>query len=283
MEKRTKGQTILMWVVFALFVIYAATLLFPFCWCLLNSFKSRGDFNFNIWGLPEEWVFENWVNCFNLSYNGVNILGMFGNSLIYMVGCTTVSMLSCSVTAYVLSKYQFRGRSAFNTTAIVLMMIPSMGSMAATYRLYHTLGFYNTYWGIIVTSCGGFGMGFVLLYGFFKNLSWAYAEAALVDGAGHFRIFFQIMLPQALPALGAVGIMQCIGIWNDYFTIYMYAPDKVTIALGLQNLVTANDYGKVSYPELFSVMIISIIPVVAVFAIFQKTIMENTVSGGIKG
>ena len=91
------------------------------------------------------------------------------------------------------------------------------------------------------------------------------------------------MLPQALPALGAVGIMQCIGIWNDYFTIYMYAPDKVTIALGLQNLVTANDYGKVSYPELFSVMIISIIPVVAVFAIFQKTIMENTVSGGIKG
>lgn len=96
------------------------------------------------------------------------------------------------------------------------MMIPTMGSMAAMYRLYNTIGLINTYTGIFITAMGGFGSGFLLLYGFYRNLSWTYAEAAQIDGAGHFRIYFGIMLPMAVPALTAVGILTGIGFWNDY-------------------------------------------------------------------
>lgn len=268
---------------FVLFVLYAASLLFPFVWCFINSFKDRKEFIFNIWGFAETPVWSNWIDCFHLTYNDVNIFGMFLNSTIYMIGCTAVSIFFCCCTAYTIAKYRFVGRNFLYTLAYVLMMIPAVGSTAATYKLFNQLNFYDTYWGIILTSCGGFGMSFVYLYGFFKNLSWSYAEAALVDGAGHFRIFFEIMIPMAIPSVAAVAVLQMIGIWNDYFTVYMYAPSKVTIAVGLKGLVDSTSYGKISYPQLFAVMLISIVPVVAVYAAFQKTIIDNTSVGGLKG
>lgn len=283
MTKRSVVAKVVMWVFFAIFVIYAITLIFPFVWCLMNTFKSKFEFLDNVWALPGGFNMTNWAKGFTIRANtGVNLFGMFGNSLIFVVGCTGLSMFSSAVTAYVVSKYRFPGRSFIYTFAIIIMMIPSIGSLAATYKLFISLKLYNTYLGILITSLGGFGSSFLLLYGYFKNISWSYAEAAFVDGAGQFRTFFVIMMPMALPALGAVGILQAIGVWNDFFTIYMYAPELTTIAVGLQYLVdTLKSTG--DYPLLFSVMILSIIPIIVIFIIFQKTIMENTAVGGLKG
>lgn len=152
--------------------------------------------------------------------------------------------------------------------------------MAAMYRLYNNIHLIDTYTGIFITAMGGFGTGFLLLYGFYKNLSWAYAEAAQIDGAGHFRIYFTIMLPMAAPALVAVGILQGIGYWNDYFTVYMYAPGKANIAYGIQRIYAG---ARTNLPSVFAAMMLSILPVLAVFACFQKTIMNNTAVGGVKG
>lgn len=281
--KKPLSQRIAMRIAFVIFIVYAFTLLYPFMWCFLNSFKTRAEFRDDIWSLPKYWYIENWVNCMQMTYNGVNILNMFKNSLIYTVGCTAASVFFSSVTAYVLAKYKFPGSSSFYSLAFILMMIPMVGNTAATYKLYHDLKFYNTYWGLILASCGGFGMCFILLYGFFKNLSWTYAEAAFMDGGGHFLVFFKIMFPMALPAISAMAIQTAIGVWNDYFTFYMYAPDKVTIALGLHGLVTQNQYNKISYPQLFAAMMISMIPVIAVYASCKKFIVKNTTLGGIKG
>ena len=118
------------------------------------------------------------------------------------------------------------------------------------------------------------------LYAFFKNLSWSYAEAAQIDGAGHFHIYFRIMLPIAMPALISVGVLLAIGFWNDYFTIYMYAPEKATIAYGIQRI---SAQAGVNMPQVFAAMMLSIVPVLIVFACFQKTIMQNTAIGGLKG
>ena len=86
-----------------------------------------------------------------------------------------------------------------------------------------------------------------------------------------------------MPAISAIAIQGAIGIWNEYFTFYMYAPDKVTIALGLYSLQAANQYGKISYPELFAAMMISAIPVIVIYAASQNFIIKNTTLGGIKG
>ena len=270
-----------MWVMFALFVIYSITLIYPFVWCLINSFKAFDDFLFNVNGLPETWTLLNWKESFTLTIdNNVTIPKMYLNSFILTVGCTFLSLFSCGSAAYILTKYDFPGRSAVYTAAVVIMMIPTMGSMAAMYKLYNDIGLINTYTGVFITAMGGFGSGFLLLYGFFKNLSWSYAEAAQIDGAGHFRVFFQIMLPMATPALISVGILQAIGFWNDYFTVYMYAPEKATIAYGIQRI---NSEAGVDLPKVFAAMMLSILPILIVFACFQKVIMNNTSVGGLKG
>ena len=279
--KRSGTDLAFMWIMFALFVLYAISLLFPFVWCLMNSFKGMQEFFYNVNGLPEKWYFDNWKNSLTLSIdNNITIPQMYLNSVILTVGCTFFSMFSCSATAYVLTKFDFYGKSAIYTAAIVIMMIPTMGSMAAMYRLYNTIGLINTYTGIFITAMGGFGSGFLLLYGFYKNLSWTYAEAAQIDGAGHFRIYFGIMLPMAVPALTAVGILTGIGFWNDYFTVYMYAPEKANIAYGIQRI--SSEAGT-DLPQVFAAMMLSVIPVLVVFACFQKTIMQNTAVGGVKG
>ena len=279
--KRSGTDLAFMWIMFALFVLYAISLLFPFLWCLMNSFKGMQEFFYNVNGLPEKWYFDNWKNSLTLSIdNNITIPQMYLNSVILTVGCTFFSMFSCSATAYVLTKFDFYGKSAIYTAAIVIMMIPTMGSMAAMYRLYNTIGLINTYTGIFITAMGGFGSGFLLLYGFYRNLSWTYAEAAQIDGAGHFRIYFGIMLPMAVPALTAGGILTGIGFWNDYFTVYMYAPGKANIAYGIQRI--SNEAGA-DLPQVFAAMMLSVIPVLVVFACFQKTIMQNTAVGGVKG
>lgn len=279
--KRSGTDLAFMWIMFTLFVLYAISLLFPFLWCLMNSFKGMQEFFYNVNGLPEKWYFDNWKNSLTLSIdNNITIPQMYLNSVILTVGCTFFSMFSCSATAYVLTKFDFYGKSAIYTAAIVIMMIPTMGSMAAMYRLYNTIGLINTYTGIFLTAMGGFGSGFLLLYGFYRNLSWTYAEAAQIDGAGHFRIYFGIMLPMAVPALTAVGILTGIGFWNDYFTVYMYAPGKANIAYGIQRI--SSEAGA-DLPQVFAAMMLSVIPVLVVFACFQKTIMQNTAVGGVKG
>lgn len=279
--KRSGTDLAFMWIMFALFVLYAISLMFPFLWCLMNSFKGMQEFFYNVNGLPENWYFDNWKNSLTLSIdNNITIPQMYLNSVILTVGCTFFSMFSCSATAYVLTKFDFYGKSAIYTAAIVIMMIPTMGSMAAMYRLYNTIGLINTYTGIFITAMGGFGSGFLLLYGFYRNLSWTYAEAAQIDGAGHFRIYFGIMLPMAVPALTAVGILTGIGFWNDYFTVYMYAPGKANIAYGIQRI--SSEAGA-DLPQVFAAMMLSVIPVLVVFACFQKTIMQNTAVGGVKG
>ena len=108
-------------------------------------------------------------------------------------------------------------------------------------------------------------------------------EYEIVDGAGHYTVFLKIMMPMAMPSLSAIMILNILGIWNEYFTFYMYAPSKVTLALGLNGLVEANKYGKVSYPELFAVMLFSVVPAVLLYTFAQKLIVNNVNIGGLKG
>lgn len=282
MKEKTLREKIILWIVFALFAVYAFTLIFPFIWIFYNSFKNNGEFFKNVWALPSVWRGENWLESFELKVNSVSIAGMYGNSLVFVIVNTVISMTTCSMTAYALSKYEFRGKGLFYSTAILIMLIPSVGSIASLYKLYTDVKLYDTYLGIFIMSAGGFGMGFLLLYGYFKNLSWSYAEAAFVDGAGDWTVFLKIMMPMALPALGAVGIISSIGTWNDFFTVYMYAPSKTTVAVGLNSLVELMK-SRANYPKLFAAMLLSLVPILALFIAFNKTIMENTVAGGLKG
>lgn len=183
--------------------------------------------------------------------------------------------------AYALSKYQFPGRSAIYATAIFVMIIPIVGSMPSFYILVNTLHITNSPF-FLITAASGFGFNFIVMYGFFKNISWSYAEAGFIDGAGNWRVFLSIMIPQAKPAIVSLFIIACIGSWNDYMTPLVYLPDFPTLSTGLflfkATSPTSNDE-----PVYFAGILVSMIPILILFVLFQETIMSNMVAGGLKG
>lgn len=166
-------------VVSALFFLYMLTLIFPFVWMLLNSLKTNMDFFKDIWSLPEKPLLSNYVNV----WDQMNLLVYFGNSIKLTLLGTLASILTASMASYVIAKYKFKLSKLLYTMAIVVMLIPSIGTIAALYKFMISTHLFNTHLGLVLLYSGGFGFNFILLYGFFKSVSWSYAEAGFVDGA----------------------------------------------------------------------------------------------------
>lgn len=275
-----KEHKVTLAIVFVLFAIYAVSLIYPLCWVFTQSLRTEIDFFWHPLDMPKKITFEN----YKLVFESYSIIPMFTNSLILALGGAFATIMSSCVAAYVVSRYSFIGRNFIYALVIFIMIIPATGSMAATYRLMNDSGLAGKHIGLIIKGAGGFDFSFLLLYSFFKNLSMTYSEAAELDGAGHFQIFYKIMLPLVLPSVTAVGIVSFIGHWNDYFTPYMYLREYPTLAVGIYLLSSDITSGADSnYPALFAIMIISIVPVLIIFGIFQDKIVKNTIAGGIKG
>ncbi len=282
LEKRTAPERAIFTVVFVLFTMLAISIVYPFCWLFINSLKTDFAFRQNSFALPERIIFANYYNAMAYSLNGNTIVNMFFNSLINLVGIVSLGLFFSCCTAYVLSKYNFRGREFLFNLALIIMIVPTIGSTAVVYKLWNVLHIYDTYFSVFFMASSGFGTGFLLLYATFKNVSWTYAEAAFIDGSSHFRVFFEIMLPQVMPTVISILIITSIGVWNDYYTPFMYLPTKPTIAVGLYE-IQSNAVTKQEYTMFFALMLISVLPIAILFVIMQNTIMENVVSGGIKG
>ena len=279
----TSAEKIVFTAVSVIFMIYALSLLYPFFYALMNSLNDKNAFLLNFSTMPAVLHFENYVKAFTeFNVYGRNALGMLWNSLVFTGFSTFLSVFMCALTSYCLAKYTFPCRNLLYTIAVIIMIIPTIGSVPSSYKLVSDLKIMDNVYLIPILYASGFGINFLLLYSFFVGISWNYAEAAEMDGCGNFRIFFRIMLPQAKPALIAVGIITAIGVWNDYMTPFLYLEHNPTLSYGLYYFNKEIQYSY-NFPVLFAAIIINCIPLVVIFLIFQKTILENTVAGGLKG
>lgn len=284
--QKSRSEKIVFSVAFVLLLLYAISFLYPLVWLFLNSLKMQLHYLESlpkVLSLPKagKWEFENYIEAFeNISWKGTRFVGMFVNSIWTCVLSIAVNMFLSCCTGYVLSKYKFKGRDFIYGTAIVCMSLPIFGTGGASYKFYYTSGMYDTPFYIVFSSLGAFGTRFLMLYAFFKGVSWEYAEAVLIDGGNDFTVFFKIMLPIALPMVTTLSITGFIGLWNAYEAYLIYIPSYPTLAVGLYQLSEAFDNDQ---PVYYASMIISIIPVVTIFIIFSDTIMKNFSIGGLKG
>lgn len=280
---RNKKQKIAIWIAFALITIYAITLVTPFIWVFLNSLKTEKEFSANPLALPQQWLFSNYIKSFSdFKVGKVNLLGMFGNSVLLTVIVTIPSVVFPCFTAYVSAKYKSKLTRPIFYVALFMQLIPIVGAFPAFYRLVVNLNIKNNYSLIWVLYAGGTGLNYFLFYSFFQGISWSYAESAKVDGAGNYRILLQIMLPQALPIFIALLITSFIGNWNDYMLPFLYMDKHPTISLGIYQYKLLQTY-RANRPMLFCGIILSLVPVITLFAMFSKTIMKHTSEGGLKG
>ena len=261
-----------------IFFIYAISLIFPFVWMVFNSVKDKVSFRYRPTEFPKEWMFSNYV----VIFDEYSIFEMITNSLILSVAIPTVSAFATSCMAYAVSRFEFKSKNFFFYLAISTMVISIEGSLASQYKLMYDLKLIDTHAGVIIKAASGFGFNFLLMHSIFSGISVTYSEAAEIDGAGNWRVFLQIIVPQAMPTILAIWILSFIGVWNDFSTPYLYLQSYPTISLGLKNI---SDKVKVTgdYPKMFATILITSVPIVTLFLVFQDKIMQITLGGGLKG
>lgn len=271
-------------IVFVFFLIYAFTLIYPFLFLLMNSFKDYeaiADFPLSFPN-AETFVWDSYLR----AWFSMDIARMFYNTIILSVGQTFVSISLTCMAAYTLAKYPFKGNSFIYTAILVCSVVPTFGSEASTFQLMDKLQLRNTYIGMLI-MCGGFGAAFLYLHSFFKGIPWSFAESAMLDGASEFRIFLQIMIPLAKNGIMVFTIMKFIGYWNDYWSVYLYYCNigrgfehHWTLSVGLTKLSQNRNITKNVF---YAGTIICIIPALVFYAIFSDKLMGNLNAGGIKG
>ena len=283
LAKHQGADKILFTIVFVIFLIHSITLIFPFLWMFMSSLKEANEYLLgDSFALPEVLLFSNYIRAFSsLNMPDATFMELLFNSLWYTVLSSGFACFMPCVTGYVLSKYKFKGRDFIYAVAITALTLPIVGTSASLMKLVSELGIHNTPLYVVVMGLGGFGGSFLVYYGFFKSVSWAYAEAAEIDGGGPYTIFFKIMLPQAVPVIMTYFITSAIGYWNAYESIILWLPDYPTIASGLFEY--KENYARNDYPLYFAGLILSMIPTFTIFAIFSDKIMTSISVGGLKG
>ena len=203
---------------------------------------------------------------------------MIINSLWYTLGNTIASMLICTITAYACAKYDFfLGKLCF-WLSLMVMIIPVMGNLPASFRLAKILNTYDTPF-TLVASFGGIGFTMLILSSFFKGLDKGYAEAAFIDGANHFQVFFKVMLPQAKAPILALSMSSLIGLWCDAEGPLVFLPSYPTLATGLY-VYQIEAARTLNYPVLFAGLFMSAVPSVLLYVFLSMSLQFD---GAFKG
>ncbi|MCM3289421.1 carbohydrate ABC transporter permease [Paenibacillus sp. MER 180] len=267
---------------YALLGIWTVLVIYPLLWSILGSFKTNQQFLLNApWSLPE-WPFE-WAN-FTTVWNNYHLGTYFMNSLIVTVVSTVLALLLSSTTSYIIARFPFRGSIALYNLYLSSMMIPLILGLIPLFFLLSNLHLDNSLLGLIlVYTVTNLPFGVFVLVGFFRSMPKELDEAASIDGSSHYGVFFRIMLPLAKPGLISVGMMNVLNIWNEYIigTVLVNDPEKYTIPVGIAIMQAEMQY-RTEWGPLFAGLLLSIIPVLVLYMIFQKQITSGMMAGAIK-
>lgn len=282
--KRTRGEQVVFSVMFVILVLYTLTFIYAYVITLINTLKDPTEYALgNSFGLPEgKWYWSNYLEVFDLLVvNGTGYFGMIFNSIWETLLGTTLPIIATVMSSYAYARYKFFGRKAVYMVAIILLTISLPGSLPATYKLYGDLGLLNSPL-FYVGATAGLSSTFIVMCGFWNSVSWEYGEAAFVDGANDVTVFFRIMVPQALPLVGIMFLLGFMGGWTDANTSMLYLPEYPSVAYGLYEY-EASTKRNMNYPVYFAGLVLTAIPSVILYAIFQDKIMTSMNIGGLKG
>nr|WP_241825410.1 carbohydrate ABC transporter permease [Micromonospora sp. CB01531] len=253
----------------------------PLLWMFLSSFKSDGEILSDPWGLPGALRLENWARAWTEAHIGRYFL----NSAIVVAGSLTLTMLLGATAAYVFARYEFRGRQVVYYLFVGGMMFPVFLALVPLFFVVRNAGLLGTWPGLMLVYAA-YSLPFTVFFltAFFRTLPTAVAEAALIDGCGHFRLFFRVMLPMARPGLISVAIFNFLSHWNQFILpqVLMQGDDsKYVLAQGLTALAVSQGY-QGDFSGLFAGLTIATLPVLVVYAAFQRQIQAGLTAGQLK-
>jgi len=279
-EKRLSADRIWRIVTIVLLVVIAIAMLMPFVWLVSSSLKQQHQ----IFQYPPQWIpnpvqWDNYVNA--LTYKPFHIY--LGNSLLIILLNEIATLGTASLCAYGFARLRFPGRDFWFAIVIGTMIMPYVVLIVPTFILFSRLGWIDTFLPLTVPQFfGGGAFNIFLLRQFFRTIPEELSDAARIDGASEFGIFWKIMLPLAKPPLITVGIFTFLGSWNDFFgpLIYLNSPDKFTVAVGL---ATFRSVLATRWELLMAASTAMIVPVIILFFFAQRYFIKGIVMTGLKG
>ncbi len=269
---RTTGLYLLLFLVLSVSII-------PFLWMVSTAFKSPSEniFAFPPQLIPETPTFGNFIKVFET----IPLLTYFRNSLLVVAATVTFNVLFALMAAFPLSRMEFPGKKIIFIATLSTLMIPVQLTMIPNFIFIVDVGLKNNLWGVILPNAVT-AFGIFLIRQALITVPSSMEEAALMDGAGSFRILFQVLMPMVKPAVAALAIFTFVNMWGDFLWPLLVLDDQnlLTVPLGVQRLqgTFTNDWRLIA-----SGAVLAMIPVLAFFLINQRHFIDGAISSGVKG
>ncbi len=278
-----KSLTITRNVVRIFLIIWSILIVFPILWAVLSSLKTNLEFGTNAWKLPEK---LQWVN-YKEAWEGANFSKYFLNSLILSAGTVALSIIMTTTSAYVIGKFVHPVVKSIEIFYSIFMMVPQMLLLIPLLQMCKKMNMTKSnvvlFTLMITNALQGVPFYIFLLTPFMRSINNSILEAAEIDGANQFQSFITLVLPMIVPAIFMVGLLSFVGIWNEYVMsiTFIKDPTKYTLSAGINELM--ND-AKAGQTLKFAALIIAMLPILIIYAIFQKPLQNGlSSSDGVKG
>ena len=278
-----KSLTITRNVVRIFLIIWSLLIIFPILWAVLSSLKTNLEFGTNAWKLPEK---LQWVN-YKEAWEGANFSKYFLNSLILSVGTVALSIIMTATSAYVVGKFVHPVVKSIEVFYSIFMMVPQMLLLIPLLQMCKKMNMTKSnvvlFTLMVTNALQGVPFYVFLLTPFMRSINNSILEAAEIDGANQFQSFITLVLPMIVPAIFMVGLLSFVGIWNEYIMsiTFIKDPTKYTLSAGINELM--ND-AKTGETLKFAALIIAMLPILIIYAIFQKPLQNGlSSSDGVKG
>lgn len=262
-------------------IFFAFLAVLPIVSCVITAFKTDAEYkSTNVMTLPKSWLnFDNFVKAFTKA----NMLVAFRNSLIVLVVVLAVSIIIGTQLAYVLNRFKFPGNSLIRNAFTFAALLPAVAMQVAVYEIMVNLNFVNTLYGYIIMMCGTDVISIYIFIQYFENLPVSLDESAYLDGASYFTIYRKILLPLLKPAIVTSIILKGANTYNEYYCAQLYLQDKTRLCTVATSLYTFTGPLGSQYNLICAGVIISLLPALIVFIIFQNQIYSGVAAGAVKG
>ena len=262
-------------------IFWATLVILPMVWLLYSSFKTDQEIFFDPWTMPQAMQWSNFERAWVSAYIGQ----YFFNSMRVAIPSLVLTLALSSMTSYILARFQFPGNRALFYMFMAGMLFPVFLALVPLFFLVKDLGLLNTFLGLtLVYTAYSLPFTIFFLTGFFKTLPSELHEAALIDGANEYQVFFRVMLPLAQPGLVAMAIFNFLGMWNQYILPLVLMTERKNYVLpqGL-SFMLHQQYYKSDWSALFAALTIIMVPTLVVYIIFQSQIQKGVTVGALKG
>ncbi len=274
----TASEVRTLWLSRIIIWIFIVVIMFPALWIVMSSFSS-GDSFFMASLFPKKLSMEHYIDLFRET----DFVRWVWNSLKICLLVAVIQLLLTALAAYAFSRLRFTGRKYGLMALLVLQVFPSSMAISGYYILIYKFGLVDNMLVLILVLAGGSAFNIWLLKSYVDGIPRELDEAALVDGAGHFTVFWRIVLPLAMPQMVVIFLFSFIGTYSEYVisSVFLQNPKNMTLALGLQSFIA--DQFAAHWTLFAAAAVISSLPVMIVFMVLQKYIQNGLIAGGVKG